>query len=148
MCSLYKNRFLSVKVGLKIKLNSLQLTLTAAVVLLVTLCHCFLLSQPHSHTFAIMIFAIIIVNIVWLKKAFQPFLQVLLTLEGFKLSKLLLKFISLMEFTSKMQLLLCSNKMLLFVHLCSKQRVVYTYRLLQTHTGSYTLLVKTHTHTL
>lgn len=34
------------------------------------------------------------------------------------------------------------------VYLCSKKKVVYTYRLLQTHTGYYTLTVNTHTHTL
>lgn len=33
------------------------------------------------------------------------------------------------------------------VCVCSKQRVVYTYRLLQTHTGHYMLMVNTHTHT-
>lgn len=33
-----------------------------------------------------------------------------------------------------------------FVYLCSKQKVVYTYRLLQTHMGHYTLTVNAHTH--
>lgn len=34
------------------------------------------------------------------------------------------------------------------VCLCSKKQVVYTYRLLQTHTGHYTIMVNDLTHSL